>query len=636
MAESRDDSSSSSSSSSQQDVENDGNNENRIKFRDLPAKKKVKVASRTVALLVGLLGLLYIFVCSLSLMGSAFQLLGGKQAGETLSNSSLFNNPVAALVLGVLVTVLLQSSSTTTSIIISMTASEILQVKQAIFMVMGANIGTSVTNTIVSMTQITSRDEFRLAFSGATVHDVFNFLTALTLLPVEAVSGYLLHLSTAIVDSWHLDSSNKGTQQELLKAITKPLTNRVVQIDKKPLQLIAEGKLNATDAQLLKQYCSSFTRRLDNCTVTAVLSTGPPAVANVSNVTTSPTIASEAVTVATSAVQDSLTNYTLNALDETCLREEQVPCDYLFHGSSLPESAVGAILLVWSLVMLCVSLVLMVKVLTRLLRGQLSKSAKSTVNADFPGRAAVLTGYFAILIGAGLTMLVQSSSVFTSSLTPLVGLGIIDLERMYPLTLGANIGTTITGMLAGLASSNVELAMKVAMAHLFFNITGILLFYPIPPLRRIPLRAARFLGATTAKYRWFAIAYLIILFLVCPGIIFGLSLAGWRVLLGVGLPILIAICLIVAINVLQKKHPHVLPKQLRSWSFLPEWLKSLKPYDRVFRETARQCRCCRDQGYDTEEGSSYENSTSSTPAEDDHKLGLSRQTTVTLCTESSV
>lgn len=57
----------------------------------------------------------------------------------------------------------------------------------AIPIIMGANIGTSVTNTIVSFTQIGNKNEFRRAFAGATVHDMFNWLTVIVLFIVEIV-----------------------------------------------------------------------------------------------------------------------------------------------------------------------------------------------------------------------------------------------------------------------------------------------------------------------------------------------------------------------------------------------------------------------------------------------------------------
>ena len=106
---------------------------------------------------------------------------------------------------------------------------------------MGANIGTSVTNTIVSAGHVSDRDQFRRAFAGATVHDVFNWLCVLILLPIEAATGYLYHLSGAITDSLGLKAGERE-KVELLKKITKPFTNLVIQIDKKLIQNIAEGK----------------------------------------------------------------------------------------------------------------------------------------------------------------------------------------------------------------------------------------------------------------------------------------------------------------------------------------------------------------------------------------------------------
>jgi sodium-dependent phosphate cotransporter len=64
----------------------------------------------------------------------------------------------------------------------------VLDVPKAIPIIMGANIGTSITNTIVSLTQAGDRDQFRRAFAGATVHDMFNWLTVITLLIVEVTT----------------------------------------------------------------------------------------------------------------------------------------------------------------------------------------------------------------------------------------------------------------------------------------------------------------------------------------------------------------------------------------------------------------------------------------------------------------
>merc|ERR1711998_426745 len=111
----------------------------------------------------------------------------------------VFDNPIAAMLVGVLVTVLVQSSSTSTSIVITMVAADLFTVKQAIYLVMGANIGTSVTSTIVALGSSSGKNDFRRAFAAATVHDMFNFLTVALLLPIEAATGYLRHLSGAMI-----------------------------------------------------------------------------------------------------------------------------------------------------------------------------------------------------------------------------------------------------------------------------------------------------------------------------------------------------------------------------------------------------------------------------------------------------
>lgn len=118
-----------------------------------------------------------------------------------------------------------------------------------------------------------------------------------------------------------------------------------------------------------------------------------------------------------------------------------------------------------------------------------------------------------MLVGVGTTIMVQSSSITTSALTPLVGVGIIELEKMFPITLGANIGTTITAMLAALVSDSV-LGLQLAFVHLFFNISGIIIWYPVPYMRNIPLNAARLLGKTTRLWKFFPIIYIIFVFLL--------------------------------------------------------------------------------------------------------------------------
>ena len=150
-------------------------------------------------------------------------------------------------------------------------------------------------------------------------------------------------------------------------------------------------------------------------------------------------------------------------------------------------------------------------------------------------KATSINEYLAILIGMGVTVLVQSSSITTSTLVPLAGIGVLKLEQMYPLTIGADIGTTFTALMAAMVSTKVE-ALQVALVHLFFNVTGFVMYYPIPFMRRIPLGMARKLGKATRMWRTFPIIFVVVAFLLVPLMLFGLSTLfeqsaiGWVVL----------------------------------------------------------------------------------------------------------
>lgn len=190
-------------------------------------------------------------------------------------------------------------------------------------------------------------------------------------------------------------------------------------------------------------------------------------------------------------------------------------------------------------------------------------------------------------------MIIQSSSVFTSILTPLVGVGVVSLDRMFPLTVGANIGTTLTTILASLSlpADQISHSLQVGLCHLFFNVSGALLFYPIPFMRKAPIGLAKILGKVSSRYRWFSALYIVVIFFFLPGTVFGLSLAGTTVLMAVGIPVLTVIAFIVLINIFQRKTPKCLPKVLRNWDFLPECMHSLDPLDRVITRVMDLCRC---------------------------------------------
>ncbi|XP_043768317.1 sodium-dependent phosphate transport protein 2A isoform X2 [Cervus elaphus] len=477
--------------------------------------QKLRRAGVTLLKVPLMLCFLYLFVCSLDVLSSAFQLAGGKVAGDIFKDNAILSNPVAGLVVGILVTVLVQSSSTSTSIVVSMVSSGLLEVSSAIPIIMGSNIGTSVTNTIVALMQAGDRTDFRRAFAGATIHDCFNWLSVLVLLPLEAATGYLHHITRLVVASFNIRGGRDAP--DLLKIITEPFTKLIIQV---PTPM-------------------------------------PRAEANTSRM---------------------VRNATLEK------------CNHIFVDTGLPDLAVGLILLAGSLALLCTCLILLVKMLNSLLKGQVAKVIQKVINTDFPSPFTWATGYFAMVVGASMTFVVQSSSVFTSAITPLIGLGVISIERAYPLTLGSNIGTTTTAILAALASPREKLssAFQIALCHFFFNISGILLWYPVP-CTRLPIRMAKALGKRTAKYRWFAVLYLLLCFLLLPSMVFGLSMAGWRAMVGVGAPFGALLAFVVLVSALQSRSPGCLPKWLQTWDFLPPWMHSLKPLDRLI---TRATLCC--------------------------------------------
>merc|ERR1712022_90542 len=289
--------------------------------------------------------------------------------------------------------------------------------------------------------------------------DMFNFLTVLVFLPLEAMTGYLYNLSLAIINSSPgLASGEKPP--DILKALTKPFTKSIISIDKKQITKIAEGK---EGSYMLKHFLG------------------------------------------------------------------------MGH-EDMSDGVAGVIILIVALTVLCVTLFLIVYTLKSLLKGRIAVWLHKSVNGNVPDiKCGGLTipmgwvaGYLSILTGLSITLCVQSSSITTSALTPLVGVGVIKIERMFPTVLGANIGTCVTGLLAALAADGAKLAytLRVAYAHLLFNITGIFIWYVIWPLRAIPINAAKFLGNTTAKYRWFALAYLAMCFFIIPLIFMSLSLAS--------------------------------------------------------------------------------------------------------------
>jgi len=431
-------------------------------------KKSGKDWLKTTMRVVGLLACIYVFLFSLSLMTQAFKVMGGCSAGGMFDG---ITNPIAGLMIGVLSTALIQSSSSVTSIVVAMVGAGSMSVPTAIPIVMGSNIGTSITNTVVSMGQINDKDQFERAFAGATVHDMFNMLTVVVLLPIEVATGYLYHLTAALVP----EEVGKGDKFEgPLKKIVSPLINRVLHLDKKLAGKIALGQTTCDEvyARVAKvedvygEACSGKATGIVNC-----------------------------------------------ACDKATKTLQYCPAFFKPNATFDDDMAAGAVTLVIAVVLLIGCLASLVKLLQYMLLGTSEEMLKKATN---------LNGYLAILLGAAITFVIQSSSIVTSVLTPLVGIGILPIEKMFPLTAGANLGTTGTAVMASMVSGKPS-AIQAALCHFFFNLSGILIFYPIPFMRRLPINLALSLGAATRRYRAFPIIYCLIAFIITPAVLMGLA-----------------------------------------------------------------------------------------------------------------
>lgn len=427
---------------------------------------------------LGVIFCLWVFLVGLGLMGDSFKVLGGKSAGNLFG---FVTDPIVGLMVGVLTTVLVQSSSTSTSIVVGLVGSGIMDVQTAVPIIMGANIGTSVTSTLVALGQMNDKAEFERAFAGATVHDMFNYLAVCALLPIEIITnaiaggsgGMLYWISYGLTAGLH--GADGGTFTSPTKAITSPVTKALISVDKNKIKALSMG---------LPQ--------LATCIGT---DEKPKLVAKVSyHICGNQTALDEALAVWN------------DKIIEGSLVKKGAFAGY-------PDEVSGSVSLVLSLILLCGALFGIVQFLKRLV---------ISGNQDMFRKVLNMNGYLAILMGALMTICVQSSSIITSTLVPLVGLGTLTLEGMLPLTLGANIGTTCTALLAAVATGKVS-ALQIALCHLVFNILGICIFYPIPVMRRQPIRAARGLGYMTVCYRVFPFVYIACAFFILPLVILGIS-----------------------------------------------------------------------------------------------------------------
>jgi solute carrier family 34 (sodium-dependent phosphate cotransporter) len=417
---------------------------------------------RILLCLLGVGFFLYFFLFALELLAASAKVLTGCKAGTLFTDNT---NPIAGVMVGILATALIHSSSTVTSIIVSLVGSGI-SVRIAMYMVMGANIGTTVTCAIVALGQIQDIEQFERSFAAASTHGMFNILTVAVLLPLEAATGYLAALTKLCVRN----ASTSGSGQAWggpIKKFVSPLGERIMIANKKLINSVATGEGSCSSGGGFYPIVCEGSASYANCKPGLI------------------------------------------ACNE---RTGRCPAFFSADASVADDKVSGGVVFFISFVILFICLIGIIIILQRMIIG---------VSARIIFKATDFNGYFAILIGCGTTAIIQSSSVFTSTLTPIVGIGALPLEQMYALTLGANIGTTLTAIMAAMVTDGTD-PLRVALSHFFFNVTGVLMFYPIPYMR-FPLFSARQLGKATRHWKGFPAAYIISIYYLGPLIILGIS-----------------------------------------------------------------------------------------------------------------
>lgn len=360
----------------------------------------------TTLRIIAIIAILYLFLLSVGMIGAGFKGLGSEFAKTLFTNEA---SPFIGLFIGILATGLFQSSSTTTSLVVGMVAGgtfgddPVIAVSSAIPYIMGANIGTSITNTIVSVGHIGDKIEFKRAFSASIIHDFFNILSVSILFPLELLFGLIsksgIWLSSKLIGSAEISFNSP------IKAMTKPIV--------KMIQELLDKQQIIDPSFLLLLMAISF-------------------------------------------LFFSLRNLTKLIKSLVMLRLESFFDTHIF---------------------------------------------KTTIRA--------------MLFGVIITFMVQSSSITTSLVVPLAGAGILKLRQIFPYTLGANIGTTMTSILASLATGTVQ-SLSVAFGHLLFNVFGIALIWPIPQLREIPITFSLKFAELATKNKIYPFLYIVIVFFIIP------------------------------------------------------------------------------------------------------------------------
>ena len=363
-------------------------------------------AVRAISVLV----LLFAFLLGIKGLGEGFELIGSDVLDSFFTATE---NPFVGLIVGLLATTVMQSSSVTTAMVVALVAApeNALPLANAVPMIMGANMGTTVTSTVVSLAHAGRPEEFRRAFPVAVCHDFFNLIAVLVLLPLELMTGYLRRTAIALAS-------------------------------------VVEGVGGVTYTSPLK----------------------------------------------------------------TALGHGLAPLEALGRWLFSAQAGQAVFLIVVSGLLIFSALYLLVKVMRAAAHSRVEVMVTGVL-----GSSVLLS----MLIGLIVTVMVQSSSITTSLLVPLAAAGLLTLPQAFPVTLGANLGTTVTAFLAALAVSgpNAAAGLEIALVHLLFNLSGIVLVYPVAFIRRVPLRLALALTRVALRSKKLVVAWIIGVFYGLPAAI---------------------------------------------------------------------------------------------------------------------
>ncbi len=343
----------------------------------------------------------FVFLFSIETLKSSLHLLGQDLSNQIIGSTT---NHFVALFIGILATVILQSSSTVTSALVGAVGSGIIDFEAALNMMMGANLGTTLTCMMISLSFMSKRLEFKRALEASLLHNIFNVFVILILFPLELLFGVLSKFSLYLTDYVYLGKASMNVSFAGISDFLSWLNRPLVYLISNPIILLLIAIFMIFGSIRAFGYFSKN-----------------------------------------------------RIFQSTSLVEQRV------FGSPLAS-------LFW---------------------------------------------------GLGITALLQSSSLTTSLVIPLVASGRITVTAALPFVMGANVGTTLTALLASVSAS--ETAVALAISHLLFNSIGVLLFYPLRPLRMFLIFIASCVGGLAFQHRIWGFIYLVMMFFVMPFILIYLT-----------------------------------------------------------------------------------------------------------------